>query len=113
MRTSSAYSFEHGGIGEEELLTAAVQRGVAHVLGVKGQQAQAVPAGERRLIALLPQHLELPCGRVKEGGAALAAVGRQKELHRHAAVGGVKGEDIQQAQSLRQWHFHRLSSLFA
>lgn len=76
MRTSSAYSFEHGGIGEEELLTAAVQRGVAHVLGVKGQQAQAVPAGERRLIALLPQHLELPCGRVKKGGAALAAVGR-------------------------------------
>ena len=89
------------------------ESGVAHALGVKGQQAQAVPAGERRLIALLPQHLELPCGRVKKGGAALAAVGRQKELHRHAAVGGVKGEDIQQAQSLRQWLFHRLSSLFA
>lgn len=78
----------HAGVGVHEAdvrRVAAVQRplakiiaesGVAHALGVKGQQAQAVPAGERRLIALLPQHLELPCGRVKEGGAALAAVGR-------------------------------------
>ena len=101
---------EQGRIGEEERIAAAGQGGIAHFVVVKGQQGHGI-ARQRRLIALGAQHGQLPGGHVQQSGAALAAVGRQEELHRHAPGSRVKGGDIQYPQVAGQGHSLRLPAV--
>ena len=101
---------EQGRIGEEERIAAAGQGGIAHFVVVKGQQGHGI-ARQRRLIALGAQHGQLPGGHVQQGSAALAAVGRQEELHRHAPGSRVKGGDIQYPQVAGQGHALRLPAV--
>ena len=86
--------------GVYEAAAGLVQRGIAHCVGVKFQQAQA--AGEGRLISGGAQHGELTGRSVEDCGAAFAAVGREEELNGHPAALCIESGDVQYPQIGRQ-----------